>query len=192
MVVLVEGNNELNVKLKWMPPPPGLYGSATTDSAALDGVKVTLDSFVAYTALPFGEYAFVGVAPGSYVITFEKENYETIVREIIVVEGYNELNVSLVLVAAPMTIRLYGRATDSRTGTGIVGVKLNIYEWYGTPVPAAYTDSLGDYSVDLVPSRYLIQAYKLGYKPKWITSGLEYSYQELASDTRLDFTLEVS
>ncbi len=46
---------------------------------ALAGVKVTIDGEVDYTDSS-GAYAFAGLAPGSYTITFEKSGYETITR----------------------------------------------------------------------------------------------------------------
>ncbi|MBA7579690.1 hypothetical protein ES708_21566 [subsurface metagenome] len=46
---------------------------------ALAGVKVTIDGKVDYTDAS-GAYAFAGLTPGSYTVTFEKAGYETITR----------------------------------------------------------------------------------------------------------------
>ena len=61
-IILYEGNNELNVQLTPIPVPvANLYGLATYADSA-------------------GQYAFEGLTPGGYTITFEKEGYETVVR----------------------------------------------------------------------------------------------------------------
>ena len=81
-ITLYEGTNELNVGLTPIPlPVANLYG-LVTDAATgsrLQGVKVTLDSLVTHTD-SLGQYAFEGLTPGSYQITFEKDGYETLVR----------------------------------------------------------------------------------------------------------------
>ncbi|MBA7520289.1 hypothetical protein ES705_12382 [subsurface metagenome] len=80
-LVLVEGANELNVGLTPIPPPvANLYGVVTNEAGSpIQGVKVTIDGLITYTD-SLGRYAFEGLTPGSYNITFEKEGYETIVR----------------------------------------------------------------------------------------------------------------
>jgi len=82
MVVLNEGNNELNVGLPPIPPPVanlfGVVGDADTGYALAD-VKVTIDGLVTYTD-SLGRYLFEGLTPGSYTVTFEKDGYETVVR----------------------------------------------------------------------------------------------------------------
>ena len=81
-IVLYEGANELNVGLIPIPPPvANLYGvvvDAETGSP-IPAVKVTIDGLVTYTD-SLGQYAFSGLTPGSYVVTFEKDGYETLVR----------------------------------------------------------------------------------------------------------------
>ena len=83
-IVLVEGNNVLNVALTpiYVPPPlANLYGVVTDAQTgyALQNVKVTIAGLTAYTDAN-GGYGFTGLTPGSYVVTFEKSGYETIVR----------------------------------------------------------------------------------------------------------------
>lgn len=81
-IVLIEGDNELNVGLTPIPPPvANLYGVVTDADTgyALEGVKITLDGLIAYTD-NLGQYAFTGLSPGSYGITFEKEGYETVTK----------------------------------------------------------------------------------------------------------------
>lgn len=81
-IVLYEGPNELNVGLMPIPPPvANLYGVVIDAETgyALEGVKVTLDGLVTYTD-SLGRYAFEGLTPGSYTITFERDGYETLVR----------------------------------------------------------------------------------------------------------------
>ena len=78
--VLVEGNNELNVRMTpILPPVANLYGVVTDaeTGSPLSGVKVTIDGLTTYTDAS-GNYGFTGLTPGSYTITFEKEGYETV------------------------------------------------------------------------------------------------------------------
>lgn len=77
---LVEGNNELNVGLVPIPPPvANLYGVVTDadTGSPISGVKVTLDGQITYTD-GSGNYGFEGLEPGSYVIEFSKDGYETV------------------------------------------------------------------------------------------------------------------
>lgn len=81
MAILAEGDNVINVQLIPIPPQvANLYGVVTDAETGLplSGVKVTIDGLVAYTNA--GGYGFTGLMPGSYVITFEKDEYETEVR----------------------------------------------------------------------------------------------------------------
>ena len=80
-IVLVEGNNELNVGLTPIPPPLADLSGVVTDSNTgipLSGVLVTINGLAATTGV-LGEYLLVGLTPGSYVIQFSKEGYETLV-----------------------------------------------------------------------------------------------------------------
>jgi len=81
-IVLVEGDNVLNVGLTPIPPPvANLYGVVTDAQTGypLSGVKVTIDGLTTYTDAS-GNYGFTGLSPGSYTITFEKDGYETLTR----------------------------------------------------------------------------------------------------------------
>lgn len=81
-IVLVEGNNELNIQMTPIPPPvANLYGMVTDiyTGAPLAGVLVTIDGITTMTNAS-GEYMFAGLIPRSYTITFEKEGYETVFR----------------------------------------------------------------------------------------------------------------
>ena len=80
-IVLYEGTNELNVGMTPIPPPMANLSGVVTDAQtgyALQGVKVTLDGLVTYTD-SLGRYAFDGLTPGGYTLTFEKDGYETLV-----------------------------------------------------------------------------------------------------------------
>lgn len=81
-ITLHEGTNELNVGMTPLAPPvASLYGVVTDAETgyALEGVKVTIAGLITYTD-NIGQYAFEGLTPGSYTITFEKDGYETLVR----------------------------------------------------------------------------------------------------------------
>lgn len=83
-ITLVEGDNVLNVGMTPIPLPPPVanLGGIVTDAetgSPIEGVKVTINGQTTYTDSD-GAYAFAGLAPGSYTVTFEKEGYETEVR----------------------------------------------------------------------------------------------------------------
>ena len=81
-IVLAEGNNVLNVQLVPIAPPvANLYGVVRDAQTgyALQGVKVTIAGLTTYTNAN-GEYGFSGLTPGSYIITFSKDGYQTLVR----------------------------------------------------------------------------------------------------------------
>ncbi|MBA7686507.1 hypothetical protein ES703_94957 [subsurface metagenome] len=65
----------------------------------ISGVLVVLNGMQVFTDAQ-GNYAFTDLEPGSYTITFGKEGYETVVSDIILVGGGNELNVEMVPIAA--------------------------------------------------------------------------------------------
>lgn len=80
-ITLVEGDNVLNVQMTPIPPVANLAGVVTDaeTGSPIEGVKVTINGQTTYTDSD-GAYAFVGLAPGSYTVTFEKAGYETEVR----------------------------------------------------------------------------------------------------------------
>ena len=80
-IVLVEGNNELNVSLVPVAPAvANLYGVVKDADTGqpIQGVMVTIAGLVAYTNAS-GQYAFEGLAPGAYTVEFSKAGYETLV-----------------------------------------------------------------------------------------------------------------
>lgn len=82
MIVLVEGNNELNISLTPIGPAvASLHGIVSDDDTGytLSGVKVTIDGLVTYTDA-YGNYGFEGLSPGSYTVEFSKDGYETVRR----------------------------------------------------------------------------------------------------------------
>lgn len=88
-------------------PPPGratFYGRVTDSVTGelLADVLVTLNSLEFYTDAG-GNYAFTDLEPGSYTIAFGKGGYETVVSDIILVEGNNELNIQMAPLAAPLS-----------------------------------------------------------------------------------------
>ncbi|MBA7531731.1 hypothetical protein ES705_23952 [subsurface metagenome] len=84
--------------------PPGLatlYGKVT-DAVTGEGIPsamVTLDGLVTYTN-GGGNYAFTDLEPGGYRLEFSKDNYETVIHDIALAEGNNELNVELTPIVA--------------------------------------------------------------------------------------------
>jgi len=81
-IILLEGDNILNVALTPIPLPMANLLGVVTDAKIgnpLSGVKITINGLITHTDTD-GVYAFVDLVPGSYVVTFEKEGYGTEVR----------------------------------------------------------------------------------------------------------------
>jgi len=75
-IILVEGDNVLNVPLTPIPPPvANLYGKVTDaqTGSPLAGVSVQLTD-------SGGHYSITNILPGNYLVYFIKEGYETEVR----------------------------------------------------------------------------------------------------------------
>lgn len=78
-----------------------LYGRVrdTIDwSILLPGVRAIINSQESYTDSG-GNFSFLGLMPGPYTITLEKEGYETLTQEIELSPGYNEMFFNLTPVA---------------------------------------------------------------------------------------------
>ena len=88
-----------------IPPPPttpllaNLYGVVTDSQSGdpISGVSVTVNGSIAITD-NIGYYLFEDLAVGEYVITLERSGFVTATLSIILVEGNNELNLTMVIV----------------------------------------------------------------------------------------------
>jgi len=80
--ILYEGDNVLDVVMTPVPPPMANLSGVVTDAETgnpLSSVKVSIDGQTTYTNSS-GIYAFEGLTPGSYTVTFEKDDYYTETR----------------------------------------------------------------------------------------------------------------
>ncbi len=104
-IAIVEGTNELNIQMVPVAVPPGLanlYGRVTdaeTGAPIVGMVGIYAGRIITTDA--DGVYLLTELTPGSYTIKFDVLDYETLIDEIAVVEGDNELNVELVPVLLP-------------------------------------------------------------------------------------------
>lgn len=143
-------------------PEPGLanlYGRVTDADTGdgISGVLVTADGLQTYTDAA-GDYSFADLNTGSYGIRAEKEGYQMVSEDITLVEGNNEVNVSLTSIA-PVLANLYGVVTDAETGNPLVSVKVTIDGL------TAYTNASGNYSFEgLTPGSYTVTFEKEGYE----------------------------
>ena len=85
------------------PPPPDyaqLYGRVTDASTGnpISMALVTLDGETSPTTIE-GDYLFVNLEPGEYTAVFSKDAYITRTETVTLIEGNNELSVSLVRAA---------------------------------------------------------------------------------------------
>ncbi|MBA7558440.1 hypothetical protein ES708_00043 [subsurface metagenome] len=119
-IVLIEGNNELNVQLA--PVVGNLSGTITDslDGSIIAGAKVTLGGLVTYSDVN-GLYAFYGLAPGSYSGLVEKEHYEPLGFTTHLVLGENFLDLAidpLLLASVVIGIRTKASNPDLTTPSG--------------------------------------------------------------------------
>ncbi len=158
-----------------LPPPPGLanlYGIVVNSITGeiVPNALYTLNGYLTYTD-PDGYYDFQNLELGTYIITIEKENYITGSGEVTLVEGINELNVSLTPVELPPVLAsLTGLVTDADIKEPIQGAKVSldgaIPKDAGWTTIYTTTNSNGEYLFEgLEPRNYTITFEKEGYKP---------------------------
>ena len=127
-LVLVEGNNELNVKMTpvGVPSPgEGIIWGFVTDSLtgeAVPDVKITLNGLVRYTA-GAGQYEIRHIACQRYRIQFSKEGYETVTRDVVAVvyeiEGVSgRLDISLHPIIPAKPTLVYARPAQAQVASG--------------------------------------------------------------------------
>jgi hypothetical protein len=148
-IVLVEGNNELNVQMTPITagplPPPGkaaIWGIVTDSltGAAVPDVKITLNGFVCYTAWA-GQYDIDNIAAKQYRIQFSKEGYETVSRDVIAIglPDYTELNISLPPIVPTKPDLVYASPAEAQIasgGTGHINYKVGIPDIAPSPQQA--------------------------------------------------------
>ncbi|MBA7478568.1 hypothetical protein ES707_13995 [subsurface metagenome] len=108
-IVLVEGNNELNVQLAPLAPVlANLYGTVTDADTGqgIAGVRVTTTGAITESDSN-GDYTILDLTPGSYTVQFAKDGFETKEVNVSAHEGNNELNVQLVPIA-PVGVEITG------------------------------------------------------------------------------------
>jgi hypothetical protein len=130
-IVLVEGNNVLNVEM-WpsgVPAPgKGIIWGFVTDSligSAVPDVKITLDGIVHYTGTE-GQYEFRDLAIRQYQIQFSKEGYETVTRY---ATPDTQLNVTLPPIVPTKPELVYAKPAEAQVvsgGTGHINYKVGI------------------------------------------------------------------
>jgi hypothetical protein len=122
-IVLVEGNNELNVEM-WpsgVPQPgKGIIWGFVTDSltgAAVPDVKITLDSIVHYTGTE-GQYEFRDLDIRQYQVQFSKEGYETVTRY---ATPDTQLNITLPPIVPTKPELVYASPAEAQIASGATG-----------------------------------------------------------------------
>ena len=116
-IVLVEGNNELNVAMTPGVPVKGTIWGFVTDSLtgeAVPDVKITLDGLVRYTSW-VGQYEFRDLDYRQYQMEFSKEGYETVTRY---ATPNTQLNVSLPLILPTKPELIYAIPAEKQVGSG--------------------------------------------------------------------------
>jgi len=134
---LVAGNNELNVQMTPTGPLPpagkaAIWGYVTDalTGVAVPDVSITLNGLVTKTYWA-GQYEIRNIAAQKYLITFSKEGYETVSRDVIAtgLPDYTELNISLppIIPAKPTLVYAYpAEAQMASGGTGHINYKVGI------------------------------------------------------------------
>ena len=161
-------------------PPPGLanlYGQVTDadTGGGIPDALVTLDAAQTYTD-DNGNYAFVELEPGGYYISFQKEGYDMVSRDITLVEGNNEVNVQMTPVVKLASV--FGVVTEAdldslgnpnpNAGQPIAAASVGLWSPDGVQLlGSTITDSSGAYSMaNILPGNYLVRVEKEGYEPE--------------------------
>ncbi|MBA7561947.1 hypothetical protein ES708_31810 [subsurface metagenome] len=177
-ITLLEGNNPLNVGLT--PLVANLFGVVTDAETglALGGVLVTLDDKQTSTDAS-GSYAFPNIEPGDYLITFEKDGYETVSGVITLLKGDNTFNVAMTKVPElPPELAEAAENYIEKWGNG----------GYEEAVEETYELMGEDYTVEVVASDEVLAAAR-SWNPasNEATIAPESSPPEEATDT-IDYT----
>jgi hypothetical protein len=122
------------------------------------GAVVSLNGLQVYSG-DDGYYVFLDVDPGEYTFTVEKEGYNTMdTQSIILSAGQNTLQVALVPEYAPVA-HINGEVRDANNEYPLAGTEVNL------DGDIKVTDSMGLYSFfDLTPGEYTIMFSKSGYE----------------------------
>lgn len=133
-LVLVEGNNELNVEMTPAGVPPlgeGIIWGRVTDGLtgeAVPDVKITLDGLVHYTEWA-GQYEFRDLDYRQYQIQFSKEGYKTVTRDVVATVEMTELNISLPPIVPTKPELIYAIPAEKQVasgGSGYINYKVGI------------------------------------------------------------------
>ncbi|KKL18158.1 hypothetical protein LCGC14_2478330, partial [marine sediment metagenome] len=100
---IIAGNNEVNTTMTSSviaPSLANLYGVITDNQSGnpISGVSVTVNGNTDLTDVN-GRYSFEDLTIGSYVITLEKEDYATATLSITLLEGNNELDLTMAILS---------------------------------------------------------------------------------------------
>lgn len=103
-ILLVEGDNELNVPMVPTVLPEGTLEGGVTDAETgfhMWDVKVTVNGFTAYTAhyrpdIGYGSYQFKELEPGEYIVSFERFGYEPLTLTKTLYSGENRLDIEMI------------------------------------------------------------------------------------------------
>jgi hypothetical protein len=114
-------------------PPAGnaaIWGFVTDalTGAAVPDVQITLDGLVCYTGSE-GQYEIRGIAAQQYRITFYKEGYESVSRDVTATLELTELNISLPPIVPAKPYLVYAYPTEAQVpsgGTGYINYKVGI------------------------------------------------------------------
>lgn len=165
--VIIEANQTAEVNFL-LAADPGSIAGVITDSATnqpIGGSIVALDlsGAVIFTAFsdPAGNYLITGIAPGSYTMRVQAQNYQTVIRGVLVLANQTATaNFSL----SPNPGSITGVVTNAQTTDPIIGAVV-ILDDSGVIVATGLSDGDGRYVVSgIAPGNYFIHAEASGYQ----------------------------
>ena len=145
--------------------------TAGSSGASVSGISLRLASTntkipaVTTTANATGNYAFLGVAAGTYWVTPQSTTLTFAPTTLqVAVTNANVAGINFVASATPTTQHIYGQVTTTSSGVNIVGITVNLYDGTSQTVAATTTTgSTGSYGfMNVAPGTYTVAAQATG------------------------------
>lgn len=152
--IRVESNQSTSANFALLSQPGSITGIVTGAAASIDLMQGS--SIIASTVTANdGSYSFNNLAPGSYTVRAEAQNYQTVVRGATVAANATT-TVNITLQAQPGTIS--GTVVDDFNSNPLSGVTIELIQ-NSVVVESALTDGSGTYVLsELAPGSYYVRA----------------------------------
>lgn len=161
--VILNKDMEKNITLFKVSEKSNVEGYVTpADKQGLKDVNITFtnvfDSEVVYSAVTDGEgyYEIEDMIPSSYIVTVEKKDFQTVEKEIILVEGDNQCSFELEKATGSIKGNIISRASGKNINQElkiyVYDANDNLFGEFGSNLDGTFEIALamGSYTVDIV------------------------------------------